>query len=204
MRQINGIISAKGAEIMKYIHEQSNWPSFVYDAVKLLPMVADVRHRQGLLYGRMSTLGFSLCSEASLEILTSDIVKSSGIEGETLDYIQVRSSIARKCNLDTGGFELADRAVDGIVEIMLDAVQHYDDILTEDRLFGWHSALFPSGRSGMRKINVAAWRSAEADPMQVVSGPIGRQKVHYEAPAAHRLGHEVGLFFKWFNSPVCY
>ena len=136
---------------MRYIHEQSGWPSFEWNAVKLLSLVADTRYRQGLLLGRMPALGFLLCSEASLEILTSDIVKSSAIEGASLDYTQVRSSIARRLNLDIGRLVPVDRNVEGIVAIMVDAVQHYDDALTKDRLFGWHAALFPSGHSGMRK-----------------------------------------------------
>ncbi len=173
----------------------------VWDMDTLSSQVADIRYRQGLLIGRMGALGFSLRAEASLETLTFDIIKSSAIEGETLDYKQVRSSIARKLNLDIGGFTPVDRHVDGIVEMMLNATKCYGDALSEERLFGWHSALFPTGYSRIRKITVGAWRPAEADPMQVVSGNLGHEKVHFEAPAASRLDHEMRTFLEWFNTP---
>ncbi len=184
---------------MRYIHERPNWPSLTWDLDALATMLGNIRHRQGLLLGRMGSLGFSLRAEANLKMLTSDVVKSSAIEGELLDVDQVRSSIAHKLGIDIGGLKPVDRHVDGIVEMMLDATQKYGDPLTEERLFGWHATLFPTGRSGMRKITVGAWRTQQAGPMQVVSGPIGREKVHFEAPEASRLDKEMKVFLDWFN-----
>ncbi len=163
-------------------------------------MLAELRHRQGKLLGRMEGLGFRLQSEATLQTLTLDVLKSSEIEGELLDAEQVRSSIARRLGMDIAGLVPADRHVEGIVEMMLDATQQYKQPLSEDRLFGWHAALFPTGRSGMHKIVVAAWRdNKKDDPMQVVSGPLGKEKVHYEAPDADRLQAEMRQFINWFN-----
>ena len=184
---------------MGYIHEKSAWPHFRWDNAKLLPLLADVRHRQGRLLGRMQSLGFQLRTEASLTTLTSDVIKSSAIEGELLDAQQVRSSIARRLGIDFGGSVASSRDVDGVVEMMLDATQKYIKPLTAERLFGWHASLFPTGRSGMRRIAVGAWRPASAGPMQVVSGPIGREKIHFEAPAANRLKREVSAFLAWFE-----
>lgn len=148
----------------------------------------------------MEGLGFQLQSEASLKTLTLDVLKSSEIEGELLDAEQVRSSIARRLGIDIAGLVPADRYVEGIVEMMLDATQQYQQLLSEDRLFGWHAALFPTGWSGMHKIVVGAWRdNKKEDPMQVVSGPTGKEKVHYEAPAADVLGTEMNQFINWFN-----
>jgi Fic family protein len=148
----------------------------------------------------MEGLGFSLRSEASLSALTADVVKSSAIEGEVLDVEQVRSSIARQLGLDVASIGPASRDVEGIVEMMLDATQHYADPVTAERLFGWHALLFPTGRSGMRRITVGAWRPVEAGAMQVVSGPIGRESVHFEAPEAARLEAEMAAFLKWLNT----
>lgn len=172
-----------------------------------LPSWADVRHAQGRLLGRMEALGFNLKREASLNILTSDVVKSSAIEGENLNHEEVRSSIARRLGLDIAGLIPASRDVEGIVEMMLDATQHFNKPLTEARLFDWHAALFPTGRSGMHKITVGGWRVKDAGPMQVVSGPIGKEKVHFEAPHADRLEQEMKAFLTWFeggdnNDPV--
>ena len=150
----------------------------------------------------MEALGFDLRREALLTTLTEDVVTSSEIEGEILDATQVRSSVARRLGIDIAGLGHADRGVDGIVELMLDATEHYAQPLTQDRLFGWHAALFPAGRSGLRRITVGGWRDASSDPMQVVSGPIGRELVHFEAPAAERLDREMGAFLDWFNAPV--
>jgi len=186
---------------MPYIHEKPDWPRFLWDAEVLSPALAAVRHKQGLLLGRMGTLGFDLQAEASLTVLTSDVVKSSAIEGESLNADEVRSSIARRLGLDAGGLPIAGRDVEGVVEMMLDATQHFNASLTDDRLFGWHASLFPTGRSGMRRITVGAWRPQEAGAMRVVSGPIGREQVHYEAPAAERLEAEMSAFMEWFNSP---
>jgi Fic family protein len=158
-----------------------------------------VRHRQGRLIGRMETLGFPLRAEAILQTLTEDVVKSSEIEGEVLDRDQVRSSIARRLGIDIGGLTPADRNVEGVVEMILDATQNYDQPLTGKRLFDWHSALFPTGRSGMSKIKVGSWRDDKTGPMQVVSGAIGKERVHYEAPEAGRLRQEMKKFLDWFE-----
>jgi Fic family protein len=183
-----------------WIHEQKEWPKFTWDLHQLAPKLMDIRYNQGKLLGRMESLGFSLKQEASLHTLTNDIVKSSAIEGEILNPEEVRSSIARRLGMDVGGLLPTSRDVEGIVEVMLDATQHYQDPLTVDRLFAWHSALFPTGRSGMRKITVGDWRSLSAGPMQVVSGPIGREKVHFEAPIGSRINQEMALFLESFES----
>ncbi len=185
---------------MSYIHENPNWPNFRWDNATLLPLLADVRHRQGRLFGRMEGIGFRLRAEASLTTLTSDVIKSSAIEGAHLDVEQVRSSIARRLGLDFGGNVKASRDVEGVVEMMLDATQKYAKPLTADRLFGWHASLFPTGRSGMRRITVGAWRPANIGPMQVVSGSMGHERVHFEAPSAERLEHEVAVFLDWFEA----
>jgi len=169
---------------------------------KLAASLAEVRHEQGRLLGRMEALGFDLREEAHLKTLTRDVVKSSEIEGETLDASTVRSSIARRLGNDIGALKPADRHVEGIVEMMLDATRNYNDPLTEDRLFGWHSALFPAGRSGMTKISVGKWRDDTNGPMQVVSGAYGREKVHYTAPPAPQLAQEMQAFLEWFNAPT--
>lgn len=183
-----------------YIHERQDWPAFRWDEAELAPLVADLRHAQGRLLGRMEGLGFRLRGEADLAVMTAEIVKSSAIEGELLDERQVRSSLARRLGIDIGGAAPVSRAVEGVVEMMLDATRKYDEPLTEGRLFEWHAALFPTGRSGMRKITVGGWRPAEAGPMQVVSGVLGREKVHFEAPEAARLPDEMKAFLKWFNA----
>ena len=183
-----------------YIHQLPHWPRFTWRQEQVAPLLAEVRHRQGRLLGRMEGMGFRLQSEASLQTLTLDVLKSSEIEGELLDAGQVRSSIARRLGMDIAGLVPADRHVEGIVELMLDATQHYDQPLSADRLFGWHAALFPTGRSGLHKIVVGAWRDNEKnDPMQVVSGAMGKEKVHYEAPDADRLPGEMNHFINWFN-----
>ncbi len=184
---------------MKYIHELKGWPQLTWSREKLAEQLADVRHRQGRLIGRMEGLGFSLRNEAVLQTLTQDILRSSEIEGENLDKDQVKSSIARRLGLDVGGLIPADRGVEGVVEMMLDATQHYADPLTQERLFAWHAAMFPTGRSGMTKIIVGNWRDDHSGPMRVISGPIGREKVHYQAPDAARLPREMNKFLEWFN-----
>ncbi len=183
----------------RYIHELPNWPKFRWDREKLGKQLASIRHQQGRLIGHMEALGFPLQQEAVLQTLTEDVVKSSEIEGEKLDAGQVRSSIARRLGMDVGGLEAADRHVEGVVEMMLDATRRYDQPLTAERLFGWHASLFPTGRSGMRKIRVGTWRDDSTGPMQVVSGPIGRERVHSEAPAAARLERETHVFLDWFK-----
>lgn len=184
----------------RYIHEILDWPKFNWDTEGFSALLADIRYRQGRIMGRMEGLGFQLQAEATLLTLTLDVIKSSEIEGEILDADQVRSSIARRLGMDIGGLVAADRNVEGVVEMMLDATQQYAEPLTDDRLYGWQSALFPTGRSGMYKIIVGGWRDNKTDdPMQVVSGPMGREKVHYQAPASELLAHEMTVFLKWYN-----
>ncbi len=195
------IFAAKDADIMRYIHQLPEWPRFRWSEDEIAAPLAAVRHRQGRLIGRMESLGFALRSEAMLATLTDDVIKSSEIEGEDLDRDQVRSSIARRLGMDIGGLVQADRNVEGVVEMMLDATQNFAKPLTEERLFDWHAALFPTGRSGMTRITVGAWRKDEEGPMQVVSGPYGREKVHYQAPEAGLLTGEMAALLTWFESP---
>ncbi len=183
----------------RQIHALVEWPRFRWDREKVAKPLASVRHQQGRLIGHMDALGFPLQQEAVLETLTEDVVKSSEIEGDTLDAGQVRSSIARRLGMDVGALVAADRHVEGVVEMMLDATRHYDQPLTAERLFAWHASLFPTGRSGLRRIRVGAWRDDRTGPMQVVSGPIGRERVHFEAPATKRLDREMTAFVAWFN-----
>jgi Fic family protein len=197
---MRALITANHADIMTYIHERTDWPNFTWDSAKLSPVLAEVRHKQGRLLGRMEGLGFQLRNEASLATLTSDVVKSSAIEGEVLNPELVRSSIARRLGMDIGGAASINRDVEGIVEMMLDATQRFTEPLTAERLFGWHASLFPTGRSGMHKITVGAWRPAENGAMQVVSGAIGRENVHFEAPSAEKLESEMTALIQWFES----
>jgi Fic family protein len=189
----------KERRIVTYIHEQKGWPRFQWAEEQLLQPLAAVRHRQGRLVGHMQGLGFSLRSEAVLQTLTQDVLKSSEIEGEVLDQQQVRSSLARRLGIEISALAQADRHVDGVVEMMLDATQNYDQPLTADRLFGWHAGLFPTGLSGTRKIRIGNWRNDKDGPMQVVSGYPGRERVHYEAPNARKVARQMGIFLKWFN-----
>jgi Fic family protein len=184
---------------MTYIHELPEWPHFMWNDGELANLIASVRHRQGRLIGRMEGLGYSLRADATLRTLTEEVIKSSEIEGEVLNDAQVRSSLARRLGMDVAGLVPADRHVEGIVEMMLDATQKYGDPLTTERLFSWHAALFPTGLIGMTKIAVGEWRTDASGPMQVVSGPIGRSRMHYEAPNAHRLGAEMQAFLDWFE-----
>ncbi|MCX7781660.1 MAG: Fic family protein [Negativicutes bacterium] len=183
-----------------YIHQLPDWPKFHWNYNLLAEQLAAVRYRQGRLIGRMEALGFPLRTEAVLHTLTLDVIKSSEIEGENLDKRQVRSSIARRLGMDIAGMVPSDRNVDGVVEMMLDATQNYEQPLTKERLFGWHAALFPTGYSGLAKIKVGAWRDDAKGPMQVSSGPIGRERVHFEAPAAARIEKEMAAFLDWFNA----
>ncbi len=185
--------------MITYIHELKEWPRFQWDEGLAARHLAPVRHRQGRLIGRMEALGFDLRAEAVLATLTEDVLKSSEIEGETLNKDQVRSSIARRLGLDIGALAPADRRTEGVVEMMLDATQKYAEPLTEERLFAWHAALFPTERSGMTRIISGGWRDDSPGPMRVVSGPIGRERVHYVAPRAARLEAEMSAFLKWFN-----
>jgi len=183
----------------QYIYRLAEWPRFRWNTERVARRVAEVRHRQGKLIGHMEALGFLVRQNAELETLTTDVVKTSEIEGERLDPGQVRSSVARRLGMEIGGLTPADRHVDGIVEMMLDATSCYDEPLTAERLFGWHSSLFPGGRSGLAGITTGAWRDDRKGPMQVVSGPFGREQVHYQAPAAEDLDHEMEIFLAWFN-----
>lgn len=180
-----------------WIHEHPNWTQFTWDLETLSSHLTAIRYRQGCLFGRMENLGFSLQQEARLKILTDDVLSSSAIEGEILNPSEVRSSIARRLHLEIAGMVPSTRHVDGVVEMMLDATQHCTEPVTAERLYDWHAALFPTGGSGMHKITVGQWRASEAGPMQVVSGSMGREKIHYEAPAATRLDYEMDVFLTW-------
>lgn len=185
-----------------YIHQLKHWPEFQWDAERLATLLAEVRHKQGKLLGYMEALGFRVREDAALRTLTLEIVKSNEIEGEILDSEQVRSSIARRLGMDIGGLVPASRNVEGVVEMVLDATQKFLEQLSDSRLFGWHAALFPSGYSGMHRIAVGDWRDNHSGPMQVVSGPMGRETVHFEAPEAGRLQAEMAAFLQWFNSQM--
>lgn len=182
-----------------YIHEQDEWPNFTWDNNQLLPILGKVRNLQGRIVGKMESLGFELRNEANLATLTLDIIKSTEIEGEILNPEQVRSSLARKLGMDISGLIPADRDVEGIVEVMIDAINNYEQDISTDRLFDWHAALFPTGRSGMYKIIVADWRDDSTGAMQVVSGALGKEKVHFEAPNADLVDQEMNKLIEWFN-----
>ncbi|MCY3879798.1 MAG: Fic family protein [Rhodobacteraceae bacterium] len=182
-----------------YIHELGNWPHFRWDHAAIAALLAKVSRSQGRLVGRMEALGFDLRNEAVLETLAEDVQKSSEIEGEILNKAQVRSSVARRLGIDIAALPQVDRKVEGIVEMTLNATQRFDAPLNEERLFAWHASLFPTGHSGMSKIKVGDWREDQGGPMQVVSGPIGREIVHYQAPSANLLKSEMSAFLKWFE-----
>lgn len=182
-----------------YIYQNPDWPAFFWEDSQILRQLGEVRHLQGKLLGKMESLGFELQNEALLNTLTMDVLKSTEIEGEFLNPGQVRSSLARRLGLEIAGTVPSDRNVDGMVDMMLDATQNNSQILDEERLFGWHSALFPSGRSGLYKIQVGTWREDTTGPMQVVSGAIGREKVHYQAPDSEKVPFEMERFIEWFN-----
>jgi Fic family protein len=185
-----------------YLYERASWPAFTWDAAAIGPALTAVRHRQGRLLGKMEALGFDLRAEAGLTVLTSDVVKSSAIEGEALDPNEVRSSLARRLGLDFAGLPRPGRDVEGVVEMLLDATRSSSAPLTQERLFAWHAALFPTGRSGLTRITVGAWRPHEAGPMQVVSGPIGSERVHFEAPPAKQVEAEMKRFLRTFETPA--
>jgi Fic family protein len=182
-----------------YIWELTDWPRFHWDPERLAKVLAHARHEQGRLMGRMEALGFRLREEAQLQTLAQDVLKSSEIEGQKLDPDQVRSSIARRLGMDVGGLKAADQDVEGVVEMILDATRRFDQPLSQERLVGWHGCLFPSGRSGMVEIREGGWRDDRGGPMRVVSGPYGRERVHYVAPPAARLDGEMAAFLDWFN-----
>ena len=183
-----------------WIYEYDTWPNFTWDMRVLGSPLAEVRYLQGKLLGKMESMGFDLRRQASLEIMTSDAVKTSLIEGENLNVEEVRSSVARKLGVEYSGMVNASRDVEGIVDVLSDATSNPNFPLTKERLFSWHAALFPTGGSGLQKINVATWRSDLKGPMRVVSGPFGKEKVHFQAPEADSLDREMGLFLKWFNT----
>lgn len=182
-----------------YIYQQKEWPKFSWDNDSLIPLLSEVRHLQGKMVGKMESLGFILKDEAILKTMTMDVIKTSEIEGEYLNLQQVRSSIARKLGMQISGLVPSDRKVDGIVDMMIDATKNYNKPLKLDRLLTWHSSLFPEGKSGMYNILTGKLRDDSTGPMQVVSGPLGREKVHYQAPGARFLKKEVDIFLKWFN-----
>lgn len=183
-----------------YVHERSDWPTFRWDAKALAPAVAQARAGQAHLLGRMAAVGFDLRTDADLVTMTTDVLRTSAIEGEVLDPAQVRSSLAKRLGLDVHGAARVDRHVDGVVDMLLDATRNCHAKVTADRLFGWHAAMFPTGRSGMLSILVGEYRDDSTGPMQVVSGPMGREKVHYQAPDAKRLKKEMAAFLKWVNA----
>ena len=185
---------------MRYIHEHSDWPHFNWDAAELTEILAKVRFEQGHLLGHMNSLGFATQEAASVRILTQDAVHTAEIEGEILSVQSVRSSIARKLGIEEAGATSADRQVDGLIDVLLDATRNYEKPLSADRLFGWHTALFPSGRSNIGPITVGDWRKDERGPMQVVSGRIGNEKIHFQAPTHDRLNDEIDRFIAWFNT----
>ena len=181
----------------KYIYQYDNWPHFTWDEKEIQVILGKVRHLQGKILGQMSSFGFSLKEETILSTLTKDVLKSSEIEGEKLNYEQVRSSIARKLEIDYAGMIYSERDVEGVVEMILDATQNYTQPLNEERLFGWHAALFPSGRSGINRVSTGCYRDAE---IQVVSGPMGKEQVHFQAPPPSIVKKEMDTFLDWFNN----
>ena len=195
----NGTIFSSLGEENMYIWEREAWPRMTWHEARLLEPLAAARLKQGRLLGGMARLGFDLKLEAQLVALTEDVVKSSEIEGESLDRDSVRSSIARRLGIPEASVSHADRRIEGVVEMMLDATRNYEALLTAERLFGWQTALFPTGYSGMHRVRTGAWRDDAQGPMQIISGPVGRQRVHYQAPPARQLDTEMQAFLDWFN-----
>jgi Fic family protein len=185
-----------------YIYQQDDWPNFKWNGDEFIGLLSEARNLQGRLFGKMESLGFDLRNEAFLDTLTLEVLKSSEIEGEFLNSDQVRSSVARKLGMEIAGSVESDRDVDGVVEMMIDATQNCFKPLTRERLFDWHAALFPTGRSGMSKIIVADWRKDTTEPMQVVSGAMGKEKVHFQAPDSSRVDNEMSMFLDWFNNKI--
>ena len=184
----------------RYIWQLPGWPHFSYDAAALAAALGQVHRAQGQLMGRMAELGMTQREQATLQVLTQEVIKTSEIEGERLNLDAVRSSLARRLGLDIGALAPSDRHVDGVVDVVLDATRNFDQPLTQERLFGWHAALFPTGYSGRVRITVAGWRTDASGPMEVVSGPVGREKVHFTAPPAHTLAAQTDTFLHWFNA----
>ena len=196
LRRINRIFAA-----VHYLYNHKEWPCFTWDKEQVSAQLVSTRYKQGLLLGQMSHLGFDLKKEANLQTLTLDVIKTSEIEGEILDREQVRSSIARRLGIDSGGTLATDRHVEGIVEMMLDLTGNFQTELDEERLFAWHASLFPTGRSGMFRIKVGSWReNAKDSPMLVVSGAIGKETIHFQAPDSALVKKEMDVFFRWFNT----
>ena len=187
-------------QIKPFIHQKDNWPDFTWEQKEILKPLSEVRHLQGLLMGKMQSLGFELQNEALLDTLSLDVIKSSEIEGENLSAEQVRSSVAKRLGIEIAGSVESDRNVDGMVEMMIDATKNCFKPLTADRLFDWHAALFPTGRAGMYKITVANWRVDSTGPMQVISGALGKEKVHFQAPDSEIVPNEMDRFLDWFNN----
>lgn len=183
-----------------FIHERSSWPGFTWDSGVLAAPLASVHRRQGRWHGKIEALGIESRTEATFAALTADALKTSAIEGEHLNPDQVRSSLARRLGLSTAGLPRPSRDVDGLVEMLLDATQRHAEPLTKERLLAWRAALFPTARSGLRKLRVGAWRTSASGPMQVVSGPIGRERVHFVAPDAGRVDAEMKRFLRWFEA----
>lgn len=182
-----------------FVYQHKNWPNFTWNTEEVVVPLGKVRNLEGRLSGKMEAIGFQLKDEALLQTLTLEVVKSTDIEGEVLDKEQVRSSLARKLGLEVFGLVPSDRNVDGVVEMILDATRNHKKPLNKDRLFAWHASLFPGGRSGMMKISTGAWRDDRDGPMQVVSGAMGKERVHFQAPAAKQVDKEMGLFLNWFQ-----
>lgn len=179
-----------------YIHQYPNWTNFIWDESQTSPILIEVSKKQGILLGKMAMIGFDLRKEAILNTITEDVIKTSEIEGELLNPEQVRSSVARRLGMEIGGLIPSNRNIDGIVEIMIDATKNSLEILSKDRLFNWHAALFPTGRSGMYPIKVADWRIGD---IQVISGAMGKERVHFEAIKAEEIDKEMEIFLNWFN-----
>ena len=183
----------------KYIYQYDTWPKFTWNDKKVNLILGKVRHLQGKILGQMESIGFSIKEETVLSSLTLDVLKSSEIEGEILNYEQVRSSIAKRLGIKNAAIVHVDRNVEGVVEMMLNAIQEYNSLLNEERLFGWHAALFPNGWSGMYKIETGSYRSGE---MQVVSGPLGKEKIHFQAPSPDIVKKEMDIFLDWINNEI--
>jgi Fic family protein len=182
-----------------YIWQAGDWPTWRFDLAVLAQPLADVSRAQGLLMGRLADVDMALRDHASLSVLTDEVIKTSEIEGEQLNVDSVRSSIARRLGVDIGALAPLERHVEGVVQMVLDATANCHAPVSRDRLFGWHAALFPTGYSGLNRIKVGGWRNDASGPMQVVSGPLGRQRVHFEAPPADRLEFEADRFLAWAN-----
>jgi Fic family protein len=187
---------------MKYIYQNVDWHKFIWNGEKIQKLLLEIKKAQGFLLGKMNFLGFDVKNNALLQVLTENIIKSSEIEGQILDKHLVRSSIARRLGIDIGGETFVSRDIEGVVEMMLDATQNYSSKMSKERILGWHAALFPTGYSGMYKINVGSYRTDKLGPMQVVSGYLGQEKIHYEAPKAENLESEMDELINFINSEM--